>query len=53
MPLSALLEDSGKASFSKLKHRFNSEEEEQRDECALALWAEANDMEFAPAQSAP
>ena len=31
-PLAALLEDSGKTSFSKLKRRFNFEEEVQRNE---------------------
>jgi hypothetical protein len=31
-PLAALLEDSGKTSFSKLKRCFNFEEEEQQNE---------------------
>jgi hypothetical protein len=31
-PQAALLEDSGKTSFSKLKRCFNFEEEEQRNE---------------------
>jgi hypothetical protein len=53
MPLTALLEASGKTSFSKLKRCFNFEEEEQRNEFASAHWAEANDMELAPTKSAP
>ncbi len=46
MPPTALLEDSGKTSFSKWKRRFHFEEEEQRNERALARRAEANDMEL-------
>jgi len=53
MPPTALLEDSGKTYFSKWKRRFHFEEEEQRNECALAPWAEANDMKPATAMFAP